>query len=139
MLHNRRYHGSNKRPYINVSSMADNCALNSDCNVGEYSDSYDPYFSAVGPSQHVTRVSFDLLVGDNNKRYFAAKHTTPGLGQATLVSRSQFNLDRVASSVPTDEVRLQMDMAGFVSGLTRLLRSDFAQILDQVITICKQD
>ena len=41
-------------------------------------------------------------------------------------------------SVPTDEVRLQMDMAGDVSRLTRSQRSDFAQILDQVITICKQ-
>ncbi len=85
--------GPSKRPQINVSNTTDNCALNSDCNVGEYSDSYDPYSSAVGPSQHVTRASFDLLVGDNNKCYFAAEHTNPNLGQATLVSRSQFNLD----------------------------------------------
>jgi hypothetical protein len=133
MLHNQRYHAC-----INVSSMTDNCVLNSDFNV-EYSDSNDPYSSAIGPSQHVTnRVSFDLLIGDNDKHYFAAEHTNPGLGQATLASRSQFNLDRVASSVPTDEIRLQMDMAGFVSRLTRSQHLDFEQILDQVITICKQ-
>ena len=62
-----------------------------------------------------------------------------GLGTAYLVAESHFNNERVADSIPQEDVRLSMKIAQLTTRLSRADNAMFAEILGDVVAKTKRE
>ncbi len=71
------------------------------------------------------------MVTGAKHQYF--KEETEGLGAASLVANSQFHHLEFMKSIPRSEVRLHMNIAKHVNGLSAKQRGLFADIVDDLV------